>query len=67
MAQWPPPLNTLLLSAKNTSLTFFQPSSRDKRRNEGKNSINCLIQLNENEWMFEKGVKTRNQRTIFKL
>ena len=32
-----------------------------------KNSIDCLIKLDEDDWMFEKCVKTRDQRKIFKL
>ena len=29
-----------------------------------KNSIDCQIKLNENDWIFDKGVKMRNQRKI---
>ena len=31
------------------------------------NLVDCLMKLNENDWTFEKDVKTRNQRKIFKL
>ena len=46
-------------------MLFVRHSSGDKRRNEEKNSIDCLMKLNEGKWMFEKGVKTRNQ--VFQL
>ena len=51
---------------KLISTLFVRHSSGDKRRNEGKkNLINTLIKLNEDYWMFEKDVRTRNQRKIF--
>ena len=56
-----------IYSKKLISKLFVRHSSRDKRQNEGK-KLNCfLIKLNEDDWMFEKGVKTRDQRIILKL
>ena len=37
----------------------FQEINSERRK---KSSIDCLIKLNEDDWMFEKGVKPRNQR-----
>ena len=49
-------------------MLFVRYSSGDKCGNEGKrSSIDFLIKLNEDDWMFEKGVKTRDQRKIFIL
>ena len=49
-------------------MLFVRHLSGDKRRNKGrKNSIYFLIKLNEDDWVFEKGVKTPNQRKTFKL
>ena len=42
--------------------------SGDKRRNKGKkNLIDFKIKLNEDDWMFNRSVTTRDQRKSFKL
>ena len=52
---------------KTRLLAFVLHSSGDKRRNEPKkNSIDFLIKLNEDDWMFEKD-QPCDQRKIFKL
>ena len=49
-------------------MLFVRHLSEDKCRNEGKkNLIDFQIKLNEDDCMFKKGVKTRNQRKIFQL
>ena len=49
------------------SKLIVRHSPGDKRRNENRNKLNYFKKLNEDDWMFEKGVKTRNQRKIFEL
>ena len=53
------------IANKRLSPSFLSNTRQgDKRWNEEKNSIDCQIKLNEDEWTFEKGVKTRDQRKI---
>ena len=52
----------------SSSKLFVRHSSGYERRNERKkNLIDLLIKMNEDDWMFEKGVKTRDQRKIFEI
>ena len=60
--------NLKIADKKLISKLFVRHSSGDKRRNEGKkSSIDFFIKLNEDDWMFEKDVKTGDQGKIFKL
>ena len=59
--------NLKIAKKKLISKLFVRHSSGDKRRNEGKNSIDFLVKLNEDDWVFEKSVTTRDQRKSFKL
>ena len=57
-------LNTNFFKIANKKLIsklFVRHSSGDKRRNERKkNLIDFVIKLNEDDWMFERSVTTRN-------
>ena len=60
--------NLKVANKKLISKLFVRHSSGDIRRNEvKKNSIDFVIKLNKNDWMFEKSVTTRDQRKSFKL
>ena len=51
-----------IANKKLISKLFVRHSSGDKRRNDGKkNSIDFVIKLNENDYMFERNVTTRDQ------
>ena len=49
------------------SKLFVRHTSGDKHWNEEKNSNDCLINLKKDNWMFEIGVKTRNQRKLINM
>ena len=57
-----------LANTKLISNLFVQLSTGDKQWNEGKkNSIDFVIKLNKDDWMFERSVTTRDQHKSFKL
>ena len=60
--------NSKIANKKLIIKLFVQHSSGDKRQNKGKkNSIDFVINPNEDDWMFEKSVTTRDQHKSFRL
>ena len=60
--------NLKIVNKKIISKLFVRHSSGDERRNKGKKIlIYFVIKLNEDDWMFQKHITTRDQRKSFKL
>ena len=60
--------NYTIVNKKLICKLFVRNSSGDKCRNEGKkNPIDFVIKLDDDNWMFEKSVTTRDQCKSLKL
>ena len=60
-------VQNLKITKKNSSQSFLSDTCQEINvEMKGKNSING-INLNKDDWMFEKGIKMHNQCKIFKL